>query len=131
MKKINVAPDIKERKIRVLLVDDEREFLDLMKLTLNSEGYEADICWNGEGIQSVIEESRPDIILLDIKMDEVDGTDICRQIKQNPLTKHIKIILFSANENLELTKKRCGADGSLPKPYDKQLARITFREVLH
>lgn len=130
MKKRNATYATGGRNIRVLVVDDEPDILTLMSLTLKFEGYDPDTCWNGEGIVSIIEENRPDIILLDVKMDGVDGRDICKMIKQNPTTKQIKIILFSANEDLRLMQKRCGADASLSKPYDMVVARQIFREIL-
>ena len=125
----NILPG-NERKIQIMLVDDERDVLDLLKLTLISEGFEVRTCWNGENLNTLIGENKPDIVLLDIKMKDVDGTEICQMIKNNPATHDIKIILFSANDNLELIEKKCGADGSLAKPYNKKIARQMFQKVL-
>ncbi|MET0391594.1 MAG: response regulator [Chitinophagaceae bacterium] len=117
--------------IRILLVDDEPDFLLLMSRTLEREGYEIATCMNGENIGRVIQENPPDMILLDITMENVDGREICRAIKQDPATRHIRVILFSSNHDLAFIAKECGADGSLGKPYDKQMTRQVFQQVLH
>jgi two-component system alkaline phosphatase synthesis response regulator PhoP len=120
-----------DRKIRMLVVDDEPDMLILMKRALQKDGYDVDTCQNGENIDTVIQENPPDIILMDIKMDNVDGGDICKMIKDDPTTQHIRIVLFSSNYNVQTIAKECGADASLSKPYNSILARKTFQRVLN
>jgi len=118
-------------KSRILVVDDEQDVLILMKHLLKREGFIVSTCWNGENLDEIIRDSTPDLILLDIKMKNVDGGELCSKIKKNPLTHSIKIILFSSNDNVKIIARECGADGYLQKPYEAQTARKTLEEVLH
>lgn len=119
-----------DKKVRMLVVDDEPDMLMLMQRTLQREGYEVNTCWNGENIDTIIQENPPDIILMDIKMNNMDGGEICKKIKDDPATHNIRIVLFSSNHNVQSIAEECGADGSLSKPYDSRLARETFHDIL-
>ena len=116
------------------IADDHQLFLKSLSLLITSlEDFTIVIeAMNGKDLIEKLESKKiePDIILLDIRMKNNDGGEICRRIKDNPSTCDIKVILFSANDNLSSIEKRCGADASLPKPYDKKLARQTFEKVL-
>lgn len=118
-------------KSLILVVDDERDVLLLMKHLLQWEGYLVATCWNGVDLDAIIEKSRPDLILLDIKMENVDGGQLCKKIKNDPQTNSIKVVLFSSNDNVKTIAGECGADGYLAKPFVAQIARKTLEEVLH
>jgi len=59
----------------------------------------------------------PDLLLLDIRMSGVDGGKICQQIKTADATKHIPVIMISANKDIEQIALECGADDYIPKPF--------------
>jgi len=102
----------------VLAVDDDQDLLSLMRSSLKRKGFHVDISVNGEDLNQLIKEHYPDVIILDIQMDGVDGGDLCKKLKDDPATAHIPIIMLSANTNLAEVTKDCGADDFLPKPFN-------------
>jgi CheY-like chemotaxis protein len=102
---------------RILVADDDHAILDATKMFLEYEGYEVLTAFDGEAV-SKIQTDLPDIILLDIWLSGADGAEIARFLKQQEHTRHIPIILFSANRNIEELAKKAGAEDSLIKPFD-------------
>ncbi|MDQ3098307.1 MAG: response regulator [bacterium] len=104
-------------KKRVLVADDDTAILHVLTLMLEDAGYEVTSTVDGETVQKVLSEL-PDLILLDIWMSGVDGRDICKQLKSNKKTKHIPIIMISANKDTRDIAKEAGADDFIPKPFE-------------
>jgi len=103
----------------ILAVDDDADILLLLKAKLGKEGYEVIISPNGRDIIDIIEQSSPQLILMDLTMQGIEGATLCTILKNNTSTAHINILLFSGNDNIDVVSKRCGADGYLLKPYNK------------
>ena len=85
------------KKLRVLLVDDEDDFRQLMEFWLESRGYQAIPAQNGMEALSMIGEKTPDIVLLDIRMPVLDGIETLKRIRKNDKT--LPVILISAYVN--------------------------------
>ena len=83
-------------RFHVLLVDDDPDKTELLKLALTMEGYEVQTAVDGKEALSVIESFQPDLIVSDVMMPEMDGYELARRIRENPLTRYIPIILQSA-----------------------------------
>lgn len=83
-------------KFHVLVVDDDPDKTELLKLALSLEGYEVHTATNGREALSAIESFQPDLIVSDIMMPEVNGYELARRIRENPRTRYIPIILQSA-----------------------------------
>ncbi|HTD94498.1 MAG TPA: response regulator [Chitinophagaceae bacterium] len=115
----------------VLFADDDVDLVALVQLKLRLEGFVVRTCYNGEGLLDMAMEVEPDIILLDITMNGIDGTDLCRLIKQNKETLHIPIILFSANDELASIALACGADGHIEKPFGTNNISSYIRNILN
>jgi len=79
----------------ILIIDDEEDVLISLKYLLENKGYSTTVLSRPETAFNMISVLMPDIILLDIKLAELDGRDICMQLKSNARTKKVKIILFS------------------------------------
>ena len=108
-------PVAKKRKI--LLVDDEPIALDILKCMLNDE-YEIEVAENGMDALFKVIEFQPEVVLLDARMPEVDGWEVCKQIKKSRFTDHIKVVMTSAlavSDDDRLSGLRAGADFYLPK----------------
>ena len=101
---------------RVMVVDDEPAILDVLRLILEDDGYEVLTASRSDEIHA--DRSRPDLILLDIWLSGVSGAEICRQLKRDPATGHIPVILVSANRDIGVIAVECGADGAISKPFD-------------
>lgn len=102
---------------RLLLADDDADFLEAMTLALNHYGFEVRACWNGENIQDAVSSFNPHIILLDISMIGVRGDDICRQLRQQPDHDSIPILMISGNDDIAEVARSCNASGHLAKPF--------------
>ena len=85
-------------KKKIMIAEDDTGILEAMQVMLEDAGYAITTTVNGDTIKNMREEL-PDVLLLDIWMSGVDGTDICRQLKSQELTKHIPIIMCSANKD--------------------------------
>lgn len=116
-------------KKKVLVVDDEKDIVDILKYNLESENeFEVYTAKDGKEALELTEHVTPDLILLDIMMPEVNGFEVCKQLKINPDTSKIPIIFLTAKENEidEILGLEIGADDYISKPISprKVLARI-------
>lgn len=112
---------------KILIVDDEKDIVEVLQYNLKREGYDVFCAYNGiEAIQSA--NSKIDLIILDVMMPHLDGIETCKKLKQNPDTKNIPIIFLSAKntEIDEVLGLEIGADDYIIKPVSirKLLARI-------
>ena len=118
-----------QQKKTILVVDDERDLLDLIEYNLKKEGYDVLKAEDGlEGIR-MAKKYKPDLVLLDIMMPKMNGLEACEQIREDDEIKHTPIIFLTA-KNDEKTEVRClnlGADDFLTKPIStaKLVSRIT------
>jgi len=104
----------------VLIVDDSSTNLVLLEAILQEEGYRTYTAINAKEAFSIIEHSKPDIILLDLLMPQVSGFDILEKLKSNLSTSEIPVVVVSAvntKENIELCKD-LGAADFFSKPID-------------
>ena len=107
-------------KKKILIVDDEAELVDLVKIRLEAAGYDVVKAYDGqEGLEKAKSE-KPDLILLDIMMPKMDGYKVCGLLKMDARFKKIPIILFSAKAQKEdeLIAKEVGADFYITKPFE-------------
>ena len=102
---------------KVFILDDDRDILDSMKMVLEFKGYQVHTSAHAENLNS-ISEKNPDLILIDLWMSGIDGSDICRQLKDNVQTKHIPVVIISANANIKELSYNCRADGYISKPFE-------------
>jgi signal transduction histidine kinase len=116
----------------VFIVDDEEVNVKLIKGILASENYNLISALSGSEALSMLTSNRPDLILLDVMMPEMDGFETCRKIKQNKNTKIIPILMVTALSEKEhrLKALNCGADDFLSKPVDKTELKIRVKSLL-
>lgn len=94
-----------EEKIKVLLIEDEKEVADLYKLKLSLDGYEVITAENGEeGFEKAFKIS-PEIIFLDIKMPKMDGFEVLRKLRSEEKTKHIPVLILSNFDEQDLIER--------------------------
>lgn len=102
---------------KILVADDDRAILEVMRMILELEGYEVKTTQDGSRVKDLSLQS-PDLLLLDIGLSGYDGKEICLALKASKKTKHMPIILVSANKDITRIAKEAGADGFLIKPFD-------------
>jgi len=104
---------------RILLVDDDKLTLSITTLILRKQGYQVETRECATGVFEQIESFRPNLIILDAKLPDGDGRDLCRYIKLSPETQHIIVIMCSGLMNIMDAYNQQGPpDGILPKPFD-------------
>lgn len=107
-------------KQKLLIVDDHDALRALLKMTLEFSDFDLIEAINGQQALAMVEKDVPDVVILDIMMPgEIDGIAVCRQIKDNPATAHIKVILLSAKGQTEDIRigGDAGADAYFVKPF--------------
>ena len=105
---------------KLLVVDDEADIISLLKLVLEAEGYHVIPAISGDEALTLAEIEVPDLILLDLMMPGKSGLETCRQLKNQPKTKNIPVVVFSALGR-EVDKKltaEAGANAHVTKPFN-------------
>lgn len=107
-----------KQKIKILVVDDEPDIIDILKYNLKKEGYEVECAEDGIKAVKIASKFLPDVILLDIMMPNQDGVETCRQIREIPELKGTFIIFLTARseEYSEVAAFDVGADDYITKP---------------
>lgn len=108
---------IKKTNPKILIVDDDEGILDAISLILEDEGYIIQVISDGNQTFKKVKKFKPDIILLDVLLSGSDGRVICKQLKDNPETQNIPIIMISAHPSAKQTIKQYRADAFLSKPF--------------
>ncbi|MEW6554948.1 MAG: response regulator [Actinomycetota bacterium] len=109
-----------KRAYKVLVVDDDPNIRELIVETLGNGKYEPIEARDGREALDICESQRPDIIVLDVMMPDLDGLEVCLKLRGEALTSHIPIILLTAKGMLEdkIRGMETGADDYLTKPFD-------------
>jgi len=116
-------------KTKILVVDDEKDIVEVLKYNLTKEGYEVFTAHSGK--QALQKASNSDLIILDVMMPELDGIEVCKKLKSNPETARIPVVFLTAKnaEVDEVLGLEIGAEDYIVKPVSirKLLARIKAR----
>ena len=115
-------------KQTILVVDDEQDLLDLIEYNLRKEGFQVLKAENGQDAIHIAKEMKPDLVLLDIMMPQMDGIEVCDRMREDPDLKKIPIIFLTArsDEKTEVEGLNKGADDFITKPISttKLISRI-------
>jgi two-component system, OmpR family, response regulator RegX3 len=114
---------------RVLVVEDEESFSDALSYMLRKEGFEVAVAATGTGAMTEFDRNGADIVLLDLMLPEMSGTEVCRQLRQKS---HVPIIMVTARDS-EIDKVvglEIGADDYVTKPYSPRELVARVRAVL-
>ncbi len=113
---------------RVLVVDDDQALSEMLGIVLRAEGYEALFCEDGSKAQAIFQETKPDLILLDLMLPGIDGIEVCKQIRSES---GVPIVMLTAKgDTLDIVKGlESGADDYIVKPFKPKelVARIKAR----
>ncbi len=117
---------------KILIVDDDPDILDILKLTLGPERYEIMEARNGEEALEKVYQKAPHLVILDYKMPKVDGFEVCRILKKDILLRHLPIIMLTA-KGATVDKVRgieAGADDYVVKPFEPRELAARVKMVL-
>jgi len=114
---------------RICIIEDDESIQDVLNIILKRAGYETNVFSNGKAI---IENhyTTPHLFLLDKQLSGIDGTGICRHLKNNRDTKEIPVIMMSAFPDIEELSIIAGADGFIEKPFQVETLLSTIRKHL-
>lgn len=107
------------RKKRILIVEDEESLLKLETILLTVSGFEVISAITGKMAIDKIGVEKFDLVLLDIMLPDIDGFEVCRQIRKDPRTAAVKIIMLTGKKNQDDQERGvlCGADSYIVKPF--------------
>lgn len=120
---------------KILVIDDDTELLELLRITLSREGFSVVTVETGKTALEQLLTYKPEMVILDLMLPDVDGLEICRRIREQKEFRKIPIIMLSARKTVDdrVTGLDEGADVYFPKPFDEKelLAQIrsTFRRL--
>ena len=103
---------------KIIIYDDDRDILMVTSAILERKGYEVLCREDCRNLDADLETFQPHVILMDNWMPDMNGVQAIQRIKANDLFKHIPVIFFSANSNVEALATEAGADSLLKKPFD-------------
>ena len=116
----------------VLLVDDERDLLSVLDFNLRAAGFETILASTGEQALLHLRRRVPDLVLLDLMLPDLPGTEVCRQIKADPRTKHVPVVMLTARgeEVDRVVGFELGADDYVTKPFSVRELVLRLKAVL-
>jgi two-component system alkaline phosphatase synthesis response regulator PhoP len=119
-------------KIKILLVDDEPDILEFISYNLVKEGFEVFTCGNGKDAIQMARQERPQIIILDVMMPDLDGIETCRVIRETPELKDVLIAFLTArNEDYsQIAGFDAGADDYINKPIKPRVLVSRIKALL-
>jgi len=117
---------------KILLVDDEIDFVEMLRVRLEDNNYEVLVAYDGEEGLERAERDGPDLIILDIMLPKISGFDVCLKLKINKAFKKIPIIMLSAKFQPNDVKFgiAMGADAYITKPFEPQILIDKVHELL-
>ncbi len=117
---------------KILIVDDEPNIIVPLQFIMERNGYDVTVAETGEAAMAAVTADKPDLILLDLMLPDLDGFDICRLIRENPDWRDIKIIMVTAmSSEVDVTKGlSLGADAFIIKPFSNSDVVRQVNEML-
>ena len=116
----------------VLIVEDEHDMLELLDVNLRAAGFETLLAGSGERALALVRERIPDVVLLDLMLPDVPGTEVCRQIRSDPLTRDVPVVICTAraDEVDRIVGFELGAADYVTKPFSMRELVLRLRAVL-
>jgi two-component system phosphate regulon response regulator PhoB len=117
---------------RILVIDDEPDLLELVRLNLDQAGYRVETAETGSDALEQVRSSPPDLIVLDLMLPDILGTEVCRQIRSDTDLAHIPVIMLTAkaDEVDRVVGFELGADDYVTKPFSPRELTLRVRAVL-
>ncbi len=119
-------------KKRILIVEDDRDISELINYHLSREGYEVFSLFDGAQVIDIAQSHKPDLVILDLMLPEVDGLEICRLMKANESIAKIPILMLSAKgeESDTIVGLQMGADDYMTKPFSPKILLARVKAIL-
>jgi|ERR1051326_7564089 two-component system alkaline phosphatase synthesis response regulator PhoP len=121
------------RNKRILIVDDEQDILEFLSYNLKKEGYEISTSSNGKDALEKAETISPDAIIADIRMPEMDGIELCKEIRKTGSIHNVPVLFLTADndEYLAMSAHLSGGTQYLNKPIHLKIIFDMLKEMIH
>ena len=129
---IKTIESLSDTRQKVLIVDDEPDAVIATKRALEADGYNVIEANNGTMAFDVLKSDVPDVILLDVMMPDMDGFEVCKRLKENPLYENIPVIMLTAKGEIndKVEGLDIGADDYITKPFNLKELKARIKTVL-
>lgn len=119
-------------KRRLLIVEDDFDISNMLRIYFGSQGYETIIATRGQEALELCQRNLPNLVILDIVLPDIDGYEVCRQLRSNLRTSHIPIIFLTQKDERsdQIAGLELGADDYITKPFDLQLLLLRVEGAL-
>lgn len=111
---------MEKEKNHILIIEDNEDILMMLEMMLVNQNYRVSKKADGGNVELFIKETQPDVILMDMLLSGVDGTLVCKLVKEDLSTKHIPVIMISALSQGQEKSEEVGADFFLAKPFEME-----------
>lgn len=113
------TPEIKDLKSKnILIIENDDGLVELLEELFNYEGYQVRCHQQTDDIFALMEDFKPDVVLLDYLLPGINGGELCAQLKRDASTKHIPVIIFSAYPQVLLSLGSYGCNAFISKPFE-------------
>jgi two-component system response regulator MprA len=129
---VHEGSDQEKQPRKALVIDDEQTIIEFIKLGLRYEGFEVESASDGEQGLTAAQRLDPDIIILDLMLPDIDGLEVCRRLRANPVTRDVPILMLTAKDDVRdrVLGLDTGADDYLTKPFSFEELVARMRAVL-
>ncbi len=119
-------------KGRLLIVEDDFDISNMLRIYFDSQGYETTVVTQGGEALDACRRKLPNLVILDILLPDIEGYEVCRQLRSNLRTSHIPIIFLTQKDerSSQITGLQLGADDYIVKPFDLQLLLLRVEGAL-
>ncbi|GAC1548387.1 MAG: response regulator transcription factor [Myxococcales bacterium] len=116
----------------ILIVDEERDLVRVLEFNLQQAGYETVAAYDGEGALARVRQKLPDLVVLDLMLPDLPGTEVCRQLKGDPRTRGIPVLMLTAkgDEVDRVVGFELGADDFVVKPFSVRELVLRIKAIL-
>lgn len=117
--------------MKILIVDDEPDLIELVRLRLESSGYDVLEAHDGQEGLDMARKDHPDLIILDIMMPKMNGYQVCRELKKEDKKTPVMLLTAKSQESDRFWGKECGADSFVTKPFEMDHLLSTIQGLLN
>lgn len=115
----------------ILVVDDDESIGFMLKMMLEHKGYTVIVNQDAKNLEAIIAAGNIGLVILDMLISGVKGTDVCAQLKADAATKHIPVIMMTALPGVEKQCAEAGADDFLAKPFEMDVLLTKVRSFIN
>lgn len=114
----------------ILIADDDKEIVDLVKLYLQNEGYQIYQAYNGKEAWEIVQDEMPSLVILDVMMPEMDGLEVCKKMRNENILTPILMLSAKAEDNDKIMGLLTGADDYMVKPFNPLELSVRVKVIL-